>query len=232
MRPLRWIAGAVAVGLGALVVLWGSDRPWTPIDRAMPPVRQGTDTLRIVTFGTSLTARGTWPDDLGAALSGCLGRPVEVTRVAEPGASSAWGEGRLAEVIAARPDVLLIEFAINDADLRDGLWLNDSIARHDAILTQITSALPGTSVALMTMNPAFGARGWARPRLAAYYRAYDQLAARHKTGVIDLYALWRARPDPRQGIADGLHPDATTASALIAPAVAASVGAPTGVTCG
>ncbi len=223
MRLRRWLFGAVAlvVLLGTLVA--SRDALWIPIDRPLAPLRGGADPMRLTVMGTSLTARGLWPDRLGDALSACVGRPVTVTRVARVGANSAWGLAAVETVVASRPDLVLIEFAANDADISDGLWLKDSIATHHSILSRLKSALPDTRIALMTMNPAFGMRGWMRPRLAAYYAAYGPLADAHGAGVIDIYDRWQKRADLRAAIPDGLHPGDEAAAAQIVPVVATAV---------
>jgi lysophospholipase L1-like esterase len=231
MKVIRSLIGASAVTVSALVLIFATNKGWTPIDRPLPPVRSGQNALRIVAFGTSLTGGGTWPEDLAPALSRCLGRPVEVTRVAKAGASSAWGLSAVGDVIAAMPDVVLIEFAINDADLRDGLWPSASQARHEEILSSLAAALPEASLALMTMSPAHGPRGWMRPRLAAYYRSYEGLAAAHGIGLIDLYARWLTMPHEKEWFPDGLHPDFQRASGVIVPAVTKAIGKASGANC-
>lgn len=234
MGALRtFVRLALIIAVVAGVYLWAlRDRGWAPIDRAIPQIDSGNMPMTIAVLGTSLTARGDWPDAVATALGTCLNRRVTVQRFAEAGANSDWGRERIADVIAARPDLVLIEFAVNDADLRDGVSLPDSILNHTAMLRDLGRDLPDARVALMTTSPVFGLRGWLRPRLATYYASYGDVAAGAETGVIDLYARWRELPEPKALFPDGLHPDAAGATALIAPAVTEAIGKAAGRNCG
>ena len=109
-------------------------------------------------------------------------------------------------MIAAAPDLVLMEFAINDADMRDGVPLAVARAQHDAILARLSQALPDTQVLLMTMSPAHGLRGWMRPLLARHYAQYRDLAEAHGAGLLDLYPRWLAAPPAVRRFGDGLHP--------------------------
>jgi len=177
----------------------------------------GAPPLRLAVFGTSLTAGSHWPEATAAALERCLDRPVTLIRVARPGAGSAWGLAETARVAAAAPDIVLIEFAINDADLRDGIGLEASAANHRAILAALAQARPEARLVLMTMSPAERLRGLLRPGLARHYAAYRALAAETGAGLVDLYPRWRALPQAARGLADGLHPTDAAAQAVILP---------------
>ena len=161
-RPVQIAAGLLA-SLLALAAggSWqtGGRIPALPMDRplaAIAPPLAGTDPagapLRIVAFGTSLTAPPGWPEALVAQLETCLGRPVVLTRVAGPGQGTAWALAQTDRVIAARPDLVLIEFAINDADLLDGIGLAASRANHGRLLDALAAGLPRAQMVLMTMN--------------------------------------------------------------------------------
>ena len=91
---LAALAAALALGL----VLWPG-RPGGPGDR---PVPQIAPPAHIVAFGTSLTHKEPWTEDLAARLSACLGAPVRVTAIAGPGQGSAWALGHVDRVIAER----------------------------------------------------------------------------------------------------------------------------------
>lgn len=192
--------------------------PLIPADRPAAPLTAADASLRLAVFGTSLTANADWPEALAGTLAECLGRPVDLARIARAGAGSGWALDQIGRVAAETPDIVLIEFAINDADLLDGLWLDDSIANHRALIAGLRAQAPGARLVLMTMNPAEGLRGLLRPRLARYYGAYRDLAAETGVGLIDLYPRWLARPPAARGLRDGLHPDAATAREMIVPA--------------
>lgn len=236
------IAAGLLAGLGALWAggLWpgGSGTPAGPADRALAPIAvpagPADAPLRIVAFGTSLTAGPGWPEALEAGLAACLGRPVALTRVAGPGQGTAWALTRTDRVIAAGPDLVLIEFAINDADLRDGIGLAASRANHMQILDRLAAGLPGAQLVLLTMNPVVGPlRRLQRPFLADYDAMLRELAAARGLGLADLAPRWRAAiaADPALAPPDGLHPTPAAAARVVAPPLAALIGAAAGRAC-
>lgn len=224
-RQRTWISLLAAVGTVLIVLVWA--RPVAlPDDRPLPPLpREGP--LRIVAFGTSLTALGSWPDALADRLAQCLDRPVTLTRVARPGEGTSWAETQIDPVVDARPDLVLLEFAINDADILDGRTLAHSTAAHGRLLTALQAALPGAQILLMTMNPVRGLQRLKRPRLSQYYAALGPLAETHGAGLADLTAHWM----PEAEIPDGLHPSDAAARGVIVPVLAARIATAAGGTC-
>lgn len=197
--------------------------PPAPRDVALGRLEPGA--LRIVAFGSSLTASYNWPKALGPALSACRGgTTVEVQPIARPGAGSTWGMGAVDQVIAVAPDLVLMEFSINDADLRDGVSLSTARRQHAQILDRLAAELPKTKVLLLTMSPAYGLRGALRPWLAEHYELYPDLAAARGLGVLDLFARWRGVE--RAVFPDGLHPQEQMAAELILPPLLAALAGP------
>lgn len=225
------LVGAACVGIGALLFYVDRQNAQIPLvlqDQALTPPAPADGVLKITAFGTSLTAEPqTWPADLEHILGHCLETPVTVHRVAGPGMGSRWALEQLHQVIEAQPDLILLEFSINDADVRDGVTLAQSRAQHETLVTKIRHALPQTEIWLMTMSPAHGMRGWMRPRLQEYYALYEALAQEFELGLIDHYARWRALPRQARGLAqDGLHPDSTVATQVILPSLYAALAPP------
>lgn len=179
------------------------------------------DPLRIVVFGTSLSANPqVWPDRVAASLSDCSKREVLVERMAAPGMGSAWALGQIEAVQALEPDIVLIEFAINDADILDGVSHKQAAVHHGALLMGLRKAVPDAALVLMTMSPAQGLRGWVRPWLANHYEQYRSFAEEFGVGLIDFYPRWLALDRERRGLAvDGLHPDPETAASVIVPVI-------------
>lgn len=228
------LAAALVVGL-AVGLAGGGAGPPTPQHRAIPvlnPVLNPVlaeppgEELRLVVLGTSLTQGGAWPEQLGAALNRCSTRPVTIQRVARAGADSGWGRDQAAAVAALRPDLVLIEFTINDADLRDGPGLGAARTNHLTLLAALDAARPGVPRVLMTMSPAFGLRGLMRPRLRAHEAQYRALAASEDLGLIDLAPLWDRALSPgrrRALMPDGLHPTDAAVAEVALPAMIAQV---------
>jgi acyl-CoA thioesterase I len=223
MAKLRRIAAlATALTLASAGFLltgeWEDSVSTLPDDRPLWLKDPAQRPLVIVAMGSSLTAWPDWPDKLGRALGTCPDLSVEIRRIAKPGAGSAWGLTRLEDPALQGANIVLVEFAINDADLRDGVSLRHAAAQHHALVIGLREANPGVEVALMTMNPAHGLRGWMRPHLAAHYRQYRQIAAELDTGLVDLWPRWLALPRAARGLkADGLHPEPEVAAQVMLP---------------
>ncbi len=236
------LLGAVALGGGALLVAQHRLRPTqapaladVPLPASVPPGSPTAAGLRLTVFGTSLSAAtpsGTlWPDRLAAALEACHGRSVTLTRVARPGAGSAWALTQIGAVAAGRPDLVLIEFAINDADRRDGVSVATSRAQHVQLLASLSDALPDAQTVLMAMNPVTGpVQRIVRGRLGRYHAFHPDVAQAHGAGFVDLSRRWRqamAAPDwPTDALPDGLHPRGEIAAAVIVPALIDYLGGP------
>ena len=176
--------------------------------------------LKIIALGTSLTATPLWTGEFKVRLESCLRADVEVQTVAKGGATSRWGIQQTQQVILARPDVLLVEFAANDADLRRLISVAESKQNHVEIIQGVRLANPDIKVFLMAVNPTWGVRGsWIRPRLDAYYGLYADLAKSMGVGFIDIRPrwLWSSIGDT---VPDGLHPTSRAMMEIVAPYLA------------
>jgi acyl-CoA thioesterase I len=145
------------------------------------------ETLVVATYGTSLTADGLWQSQLQQRLAQCLQRPVRVLNFGKGGTTSSWGMENVQSVIAARPDVVLIEFAINDAYKPHGISLAQSYDSTRAIVDELRRTLADAKIFLWTTNPT---KETTRPDLALYYQQYERLAKDLGVGIIDLYPRW------------------------------------------
>lgn len=238
---MSWRRPALALGAGlvctAAAAVWWLElgrvaaRPEIPATGfATPP----SEALRLVTMGTSLTAHYDWPKALADQLSLCLDQPVALQTVARGGETSRWGLAQVGRVLAGTPHVVVIEFVANDADLRHRLSPSESRANHAEIITRIQAAAPEARILLLGMNPVYGLRGAARPRMGAYLANYVTLAQGDpRIGFLDTTALWLdhiARSGRADVLPDGLHPDAGVAKdvavAALEPAISALWSAP------
>jgi lysophospholipase L1-like esterase len=170
---------------------------------ATPP-----EPLTVVALGTSLTESVDWPSPLAEKLAACWGRTVKVERVAGSGMTSAWGLLQVGRVTALKPDIVLIEFAMNDANWRRFVSRRASRANTLRILREIRQQRPQARMFLMTTNVVHGLRGMMRPRVGTYYAQYREIAASEGAGLIDLEPRWAALsgPELRRAVPDGVHP--------------------------
>ncbi len=175
--------------------------------------------LRIAVLGTSLSHGEMWPDALAERLAGCLERPVQVEVIARPGASVVWGTQTIGAVALTDPDIVLVEFATNDADVFDGVSLRRSRQLYADLSEGLGAAVPEAAVILMTMNPVVGIRRMQRPWLRAQNRQYKDFAVTYDVGLIDLAPRWDAF-EGQVWTKDGLHPEPEFAAQLIGPAIA------------
>lgn len=195
--------------------------------------------VTIVTMGTSLTG-GTyrWPDIM---MQDWLDKdfPSQVTLFNEGvGASSSSvgpggnnqlsGLGRLPIVVAHKPDVVFIEFGINDAYLPYKISLSESRKNLEMIIDTILKANPKAEIILATMNsckddPKSDVKVSSdRPDLALYYQGYRDVAKAHNLLLIDYYPAWvklmKAHPYQfHQFLPDGIHPTLEAYRSILLP---------------
>lgn len=167
--------------------------------------------VHIVAFGTSLTAQTPWTQDLATALNRC-GMAASVTNVAEGAKTSRWGLETLADrVLDARPDLVLIEFAINDAYRPNGISLAESRSNTEQMIDRIRQRFPKAKIWLMTMNPVWKGYEADRPDLSLYYGQYRAIAQDKAVEYLDNFPDWQTifAGDPSrlaETVPDGVHP--------------------------
>jgi acyl-CoA thioesterase I len=181
--------------------------------------------MKVAALGTSLTHNGGWLKPLEHQLSGCLEQSVDVIDFGRNGATSDWGIEILDEVIHAQPDVVLIEFSVNDAAWFKGISLRQSRENVQRIVRTLKKAQPHVKIFLMTMSPSFGPRAWIRPQIDAYHHVYRVLADELGVGYIDNLPTWQnlTKRELRAQIPDGLHPMPEWAGRIVVPAIAGAI---------
>lgn len=187
--------------------------------------------LKIVAFGTSLTARGGWQSALETELSACLHRPVKVDSIAKSGETSFWALTQIDRIVAEQPDVILIEFYANDAALQRFVSLAQSRKNFGDVLDQLRQRLPQARIVVMAMNPFSGLRGLIRPFVDSYISAHQAEAQRRGLEFVDHRPNWQrlAPDDLAAAIPDGAHPLPDIASKIMVPELVKHI---TGNNCG
>jgi lysophospholipase L1-like esterase len=188
--------------------------PATP--RFITALRAGTP-QHVVIYGTSLSKGGAWVPQLQATFDARFPGLVTLTNSARGGQHSGWGATHVdSAVVALKPDVVFIEFAINDAVTRFDLSL-DTIRRNvDTLLDRIAAGLPSSEVILQIMNPAFGkAEGESahRRNQDAYQQIYRDAAKRRGLLLVDHSVAWNhllaaeGEAAVKKLLPDGVHPN-------------------------
>jgi lysophospholipase L1-like esterase len=227
----RWpVAALLLCSAVAAVVFRQAPEPAAPRDRVVPVEGPAPEPLAAVAFGTSLTARARWPATLGPGLARCGFRDISVTVHARPGAGSAEGLALVGSGGAGPYQLAFVEFAMNDADLLDGVSRRRSLDNTRAIVRAIRAGHPGIAVVLVTTNPVAGLQRLKRPRLMGYDDLYLRLAEEEGVSLFDGTARW-AGVNRAVALPDGLHPDPTVEAALYTGPLSRLVAAIFGRTC-
>ncbi len=191
------------------------------------------ESLAVVVYGTSLTANGAWVDSLRDWLDDRYPGLVAVVNSGLSGKNSAEGLAQLQEkVIDHQPDVVFIEFAMNDAfrysDGTPSLSVAEARANLESMLDEIHVKLPDCEFVLQTMNTVWdspagsNASATLRPDLDDYYQMYREVAGERGLRLIDHQLGWEALEEDDRlaleaAIPDGVHPTAAGLQAHMIP---------------
>ncbi len=185
-------------------------------------------------YGTSLSFH--LGPHLRDALKAQFGELIMVVNSAMSGCASRSGLQELKNrVLDHAPDVLLMEFAVNDSHtyfhspdaLDAGIALEESRGNLGELLDIIQVALPSCEVILQTMNPAWDSPEGRlpasnRPELETFYEQYREVARARGLQLIDNYPVWQAiqTQDPKRFerlIPDGVHPTPEAVKTVLVP---------------
>lgn len=231
---------AALLALTTITVVVLAEPAPTPTSSDTPTAARFITRLRagepqhIVIYGTSLSKSGAWVPQLKEALDARFPGLVTLTNSARGGQHSGWGAANVdSAVVALKPDVVFIEFAINDAVTRFDLSL-DTIRRNvDTILDRVTTTLPTCEIILQIMNPAFGkteGESSHRRNQDAYQQLYRDAAKRRGLLLVDHSVAWN-RLHATEGeaavkklIPDGVHPNADGWRQIVTPTLHRALG--------
>ncbi|MFT3829073.1 MAG: glycosyl hydrolase family 28 protein [Opitutaceae bacterium] len=189
----------------------------------------------IVAYGTSLTAAAEWPKALAAYFDREFPGQVSFVNAAQSGQHSNWGVEHLAErVLAQKPDLVFLEFSVNDAATKHHISPEQSAANLDHIVRALRAQNPQVDIVLQTMNPAWDSPtepsgkkyGSDRPDLEPYYAVYRRYAQEHGLPLIDNLPAWQKvqrdnLAEFQRLVADGIHPIPEGSLAITWPAIKA-----------
>ncbi len=213
------------------------------IASALAPVKVGLhqiaqrlgqgESLRVVVYGTSLSAHGAWLPQVKSALAESYPDQIDWINTSGSGKNSDWGLKNLdSRVLIHQPDVVFLEFAINDAVARLHCPVKRAESNLRTMIHRIRKANPETQIILQTTNPVFqrpkGHTGH-RPGLEKYYQMVRRVAKETRTLLADQEPVWRQilKEAPTHFptlVPDGLHPNALGGQEVAAPVVLETLG--------
>lgn len=186
----------------------------------------------VVVYGTSLTIKGEWTKALNAYFDQQFPGKVAFHNSAKAGMHSDWGVANLQErVLSKNPDLVFIEFSMNDASIRNNVSLEQSQANLDNMVKALREQNPEVDIVLQTMDVAWDSPrvpekkyGSDRPNLGAYYEVYRRYAHEHHLPLVDHHPNWlkiqKEEPERyRKMVPDGIHPSSTSSIAVTWPAI-------------
>jgi acyl-CoA thioesterase I len=209
-------------------VLWAYTLVSFPLQAQSALVKRlkaGEDQV-VVVYGTSLSSGGNgrvWMDAVAQALNSSHRGQLKYYLSGKGGKWSTWGVQHLEDsVIKKNPDVVIIEFGINDA-FKDN-QTSPEVARLNLhyMIDRIKLHNPACEIILQVMNMPVNKSADYRPDLSLYYDLYRQVARKRKLLLIDHYGNWekilkQGKDVFLQHIPDGIHPNAASGRNIIAP---------------
>lgn len=187
----------------------------------------------IIVYGTSLSSGGNghaWMQPVAAHLGKLYGDSlIRYSLAGKGGMWSSWGVKNLEDsVIAKKPDVVFIEFGINDAFIDYHTPVAVARLNLQYMIDRIRLYDASCEIILQVMNMPIGKSATLRPHLEDYYAMYRSVAAEKGIMLIDHYPNWlkileKGEEDFRKYVPDGIHPNKVAGEQIIAPQVIQSI---------
>ncbi|MGC3991739.1 MAG: SGNH/GDSL hydrolase family protein [Chthoniobacteraceae bacterium] len=174
----------------------------------------------VLVYGTSLTAVSEWPKALQSYFDQQFPGLVTFVNAAKSGETSVWGVANLQkQVLSKTPDLVFLEFSVNDANAKHKITTEKSEANLDVMVKALRAQNPQVDLVLQTMNTAWDSpnepshKKYAsdRPQLAGYYDVYRTYAHENGLPLVDNYPLWLKLQQQDEAkfekwLPEGLHP--------------------------
>jgi len=185
---------------------------------------------KIVTYGTSLTAGGAWVSQLSQTLEREYPGLATVINAGQGAMWSKWGVENLDQrVLTYHPDVVFIEFGINDAYSEYQTTVDQARLNLESMIDRVIQQNANAEIILLIMNPPSGVHLSKRPSILEYEQLYRDVAKERQLRLIDFSIPWRSllRTMPSAWTAfvpDGIHPELEATSELITPCLMRGLG--------
>ena len=185
----------------------------------------------IVVYGTSLSASPEgWPSMLEKEIDKRYPSLIRVENMAKGAMWSTWGVQNLDErVLSKNPDLVLIEFAINDAYLPYKTTPKTCRLNLEYMIDRILDQNPQCDVVIQIMNMPTGIHFHEhRPDFETYNTVYRKVARKRKLLLIDHTTYWKpilekGLPEYLKLVPDGIHPEEIAWRTLVTPFILKSL---------
>lgn len=192
-------------------------------DKVIKKLESG-ENQRIVVYGTSLSAsREGWAAMLENSLNALYAGKVEVINSAQAAMWSTWGVENLRErVLDYKPDMVIIEFAMNDAYIPYATSVEAARLNLEYMVYRIRELYPNCSVFIQVMNMPIAEHRVQRRDVELYHQMYREVTKRLKAKLIDHYQYWmplleKGEEEFRKYVPDGIHPNLMAQKELVLP---------------
>ncbi|MGC3991183.1 MAG: SGNH/GDSL hydrolase family protein [Chthoniobacteraceae bacterium] len=233
----HFLLRSLSAGLLPLLVL-ATTQSLRADDEALPTTvfknLQAGKKQTVVVYGTSLTILGAWAKGVNDYFNQQYPGLVTFFNGAKAGMASDWGVANLQDrVLSKNPDLVFIEFSMNDAATNRNVSLEQSAANLDQMVKSIRQQNPQADIILQTMDIAWDSPktptkkyGSERPNLNGYYDVYRHYAQEHHLALVDNYPNWLKLKTGNEAnyekmVGDGIHPHSGPSMAVTFPAVKA-----------
>lgn len=233
MKPVMSLRALAALSIALCVTPFA----WAPRNNTLDQIAlrlANGENLKIVIYGTSLSANGAWVKQIQDNLAERYPGRAEWINTSGSGKNSDWGIENVQErVVRHQPDVVIIEFAINDSVARFNISLSKAESNLRRIVSSIRKGVPSVQIVLQTTNPVLdrppGHDGHRR-ELERYYNVVRKVAKELDLHLSDQAAAWQhvLNQGPnrfRRLVPDGLHPNAEGSSEVSTPTLLDTLGA-------
>lgn len=206
------LASLLTISLCLMSTLPAADTSTLPIFENLKAGKPQT----VVVYGTSLTAGGAWVASARKWFDAEYPGLVAFVNSGGSGMNSDWGVQKLQEkVLNHKPDLVFIEFAINDAHEKFKMPVQKGASNLDQIVRGIRESNPQAAIVLQVMNPVWDANerksSSSRPEYLKYMENYRVYAREKNLPLLDHYVVWekiqKSEPEKfKKYIPDGTHP--------------------------
>ena len=163
---------------------------------------------KLVAYGTSLTETGGWVDILRTHLTDRYGENATVINSAKSAMWSGWGVENLDErVISLDPDLVILEFAVNDAFLEYQTSVEKARSNMLDMIGRIKKHNRKCEIVIFVTNPMADVHLERRPDYLSYYEENRAIAKENKLRLADTFPVWKALLDMDPKVYFSLVPD-------------------------